>query len=313
MRRAMWLWQGGVCAALALTACEQDTNRARQETPAAQPGGPAMKPGEAAKPGEKAVAPGANVDAIKESPERFYGKTVRLAGEVDEVYGDRAFELEGTEWALNDNIIVLTKTPVRFGGMALSSDDEIVVFGTVRPFVVADVERDLGWDIGSDVEVKISKRPVIVAETIRRVGEYGVWSVSGAPEAALSTTLMIVATMDPKALAGRKVDLRRERVQAMTGKGLWVGPSLMGQVFVLPSQAPTDVQVGDWVHVTGTLQRAPKDAAKGWGLPPRMEGLATEDMVFVDSANVSRAKGPPPEGQPAGKPEGQQPGPKNIQ
>ena len=301
MRRAMLLWHGAACAALALSACKQEPEL-RQEPPVTPPGEPA-RPGVAP---QEPAAPGAKVDDIKDSPERFYGKSLRVAGEVNEVYSDRAFELEGGGW-FADRITVLTKTPVNIGGVHLAKDDEIVVFGTVRPFVAAEVERDIGWNIGPDVQTKIGKRPVIVADSIRRVGEYGMWSATAAPDAPLSSILMIVTTFDPKTLAGRKVDLGRERVQAITGKGMWVGPSGMSEVFVLPAQSPPDMKVGDHVRVIGTLQRAPKDAAKAWNLPSRMEGMVTDEMVFVDQATVTKVAAAP-----AGKP-AEQPGKQNIQ
>lgn len=271
MRRAMLLGLGAVLGTVPLFACDEVKNRAGHEGPAVS----APAPGN---------LPGANVDAIKETPERYYGKTVRVVGSVDRLDNDRAFELDGAEWAFNDNITVLTKTPVSIGGAGLAPKDEVVVVGKVRPFVVADVERDLGWDIGSDVEIRLSRRPVIVAESIRKVGEPWRWPAGGTD--AVATTLVIVAQADPGMLAGQKVDLGRERVQALTGKGLWVGSSPMAPVFVLPLQAPKDVQVGDRVHVTGTLQKTPKDAVKAWELPAGMEGMATDRMVFVDGATV---------------------------
>ena len=271
MRRAMLLGPLAVLGGLMLFGCDKEVNRAGQEGPAA----PGAAPG---------TAPGANVDVIKETPERYYGKTVRLVGSVARIDNDRSFELEGADWAFNDNITVLTKTPVNIGGAGLLQGEEIVVVGKVRPFVVAEVERDLGWDIGSDVEMRLSRRPVIVAESIRRVGDPGRWPGGGTD--AVATSIVIVAQADPGMLAGRKVDLARERVQAVTGKGLWVGSSPMAQVFVLPAQLPKDVQVGDRVHVTGTLQKTPKDAAKSWELPAGTEGMATDRMVFVDGATV---------------------------
>lgn len=272
MRSAMLLWSGAGLMALALTACDDARNRASQEPPVTTPGAN--------------TAAGANVDTIKEAPERFYGKKVSLVGEVDEIYNNRAFELDGTGWAFNDNITVLTKTPVGFGGAALTGDDEVVVTGTVRPFVAAEVERDLGWDIGEGVEIKLTRRPVIVADSIRKIGESGLWPAGGTEP--VTSTLVLVTTTEPWVLAGRKVDLRRERVQAVTGKGLWVGPSAMGQVFVLPNQPPKDVKRGDWVSVSGTMQKMPKDAVKTWDLPTNMEGMVTEDMVFVAGATVSK-------------------------
>lgn len=264
-------------AALALLAGCADERAAQQQAPEKTPA---------------ATPPATDVDAIKEQPSRFFGKTVRVTGEIDQMHNERAFQLDGTGWAFDDNITVLTRTPVRVGGLALAPGDEVIVEGTVRPFVVADVEKDLGWDIGSDVEVRLSKRPVLVASSVRRVVDYGQWTAAGAPAATepVTTTLVIFATVEPATLSGRKVDLGRERVQAVTGKGLWVGPNPMSQVFVLPSGEVKGVQPGDWVSVKGTLQTAPKDAAKAWNLPENMAGAAGEGTLFVDNATVSEVE-----------------------
>jgi len=273
MQRAIRLGSGAVIAAVMLTlaACQNDQNRAATQPPA----------------GSTAQTQGASVDAIKEGPARFYGKTVRVTGEIDKIYSDRAFDLEGTGWAFDDNITVLTSSPVSTNGVPLRAGDDIIVLGTVRPFVVADVERDVGWDIGSDVEIKLNKRPVLIATSIRRVGEYGSWPATGTAE-PVKTTLAIVIT-DPAVMVGRKVDLGQERVQAVQGKGLWVGYGQMSKVFVLPKEPVKDIKDGDNVRVTGTLQKAPHDAAKAWDLPAAMAGAVSNDTLFVDAATVTKA------------------------
>lgn len=236
------------------------------------------------------TAPAASVDAIKEAPGRFYGKTVHVSGEIDAVYSDRAFQLEGTGWAFDDNITVLTKQPVRVAGAPLADGDDVIVTGTVRPFVVADVERDIGWDLASDLEIRLSKRPVLVADSITKVGEYGTWSAPGTAAAkpeTLTSRLTIVATVEPSALVGRPVELGHERVRAVVGKGLWVGPTYMSQVFVLPTGDIKDIQPGDSVKVTGTLQMVPKDAVKKWELPADMAGAVSEEALYIDAAAVT--------------------------
>lgn len=266
-------------SALLLSACDQTRDHATPEAPA---------PGTTGAPG--ASAPPAGVENIKDAPQRYYGKTVTVTGDVDKIYNDRAFELEGTGWAFNDNITVLTKTPVRMGAAQLAKDTELIVTGTVRRFIETDVERDLGWDIGNEVTIHLKERPVLIADSIRMVNEYGRWTASGAPASApVTTTLWIVTAVDQSALVGRKVDLGREHVQSVAGKGLWVGPNALSQVFVLPKQPPKDIKAGDRVRVAdGTVQKAPADAAKAWDLPANMQGVAWADMLYVKDATVTK-------------------------
>lgn len=282
MLRAMKPWFGAALAPALLLfgpiGCE-DQNRATQE--------PAVGANANA-----TVAPGTTntgIDTIKESPERFYGKTVHVSASVDEIYGDRAFELEGTGWAFDDNITVLTKVPVRVAGAPLAKGDQVIVTGVVRPFVVANVERDIGWDISPEVEIKLTRRPVLIAESIRKVGEIGSWSATAGASDTVSSTFTLLSQANPAALAGRKVELDNERVQEVTGKGLWIGPNRMAQVFVLPREPVKDVKAGDRVHVTGTLQKIPQDAAKTWEQPQTMQGLLGDNAVFIDAATVKPA------------------------
>lgn len=231
------------------------------------------------------------VDKVRESPSYFYGKQVRIAGKVEDIVTDRAFELEGAGWAFHDNIMVFTKTPVQMVGGLLGKGDEVIITGTVRPFVTGEVEREVGWDISQETEIKLKERPVIVADSIRKVSESGRWSAEGVGAQPITTVVAMITTMDVSALAGQPVDLGRERVQSVSGKGLWVGPSAMSQVFVLPSTPPTDIKPGDMVRVAGTLQKVPADATTAWGLPPAMAGAVREGMIFIADATVRPVAG----------------------
>ncbi|MEZ4309707.1 MAG: hypothetical protein R3F14_16855 [Polyangiaceae bacterium] len=146
-------------------------------------------------------SPETSVDSIREDPARYYGKAVTVTGEVDKVYTDRVFELEGSGWAFNDNITVVTKTPVRIADMPLAKGDHLILKGTVQKFVSADITRDYGWTASPDVLVRIEKRPVLVAESIRLVGEYGTWSAKTTPPPTgpITTTLIIVPPSSPRA------------------------------------------------------------------------------------------------------------------
>jgi hypothetical protein len=245
--------------------------------------------------GTRPPSDAASTDQIKESPAGFYGKSVQVSGTVDQLYDRRAFELEGTGWAFDDNITVLTQSPVELTSGPLVDDDEVIVTGTVRPFVTAEVERDLGWDLDRDLEIKLERRPVIVAQTIRTIGEQGRWtagSAGGSDRQPVATVVTVFTAVDPAALAGQPVDMGRERVQAVMGKGLWVGPNHLAQVFVQPGQMPKDIQAGDMIRVRGTLQKVPENAAKQWGMPASMRVVVGQEGLFVDDATVEEVQAP---------------------
>jgi hypothetical protein len=268
-----------LAAAVATTgACTNERERAAERAPMQQ--------------AERAPAPApqptTDVDTLKEHPGRFYDKQVRVTGEVDEIYSDRAFRLEGTGWAFDDDITVLMKKPLdAAAGGVLQKDEELVVSGTVRRFVVADVERDIGWDLTPEVEVKLKERPVLIADSVRKVGPPVDKSKTGAaePTGEVDTVSEIVAYNDQKGLAGKKIELGRETVQAVAGKGLWVGPTTTEKVWVVPALLPKDVVVGDVVTVSGTLREVPANAIETWSLPKEMADDLGK-IVYVEAVSV---------------------------
>lgn len=266
-------------AVMALHGCQGERPQTEPPEQAARPAG--EEPG--------AASPQvATVDEVKEEPGRFYGQQVRLTGEVDELFSDRAFELEGTGWAFDDNITVLTRSGVQFVGGGLERGDELIVSGTVRPMVVTEIEQELGWDLSPELEVRLKERPVLVAESIRRIRDQSSWSADGQPQ-PIAAVITVLTTPDVEVLDGQRVDIRRERVQSVMGKGLWIGPGHLSQIFVLPQVMPDDVEAGDEVQVTGTLRKVPKNATKAWNLPKTMAGVVREEQLFIDDASVTKA------------------------
>lgn len=240
----------------------------------------------------RAPKPTTTVDQVREQPAEFYGKQIRVAGTVEKLLSERSFELEGAGWAFHDNIVVLTKSPVQLAGVALAGNDELVVTGTVRPFVAADVERELGWDMTPEIEVRLKERPVLIAESIRRVSDDGGWRADAAEAmpGPLTSLAAIANTIDLKSLAGRRVDLGREKVLAVDGRGLWVGRSSMSQIFVMPTVAPGDVKPGDTVRVSGTLREPPKDAVTAWGVAKETASRVMGDALYLDEAVITVVK-----------------------
>lgn len=270
-------------AAIVVSGCQNERLRADADTPDV--------PGAA--PGATELEQKVSVEQVQDAPADYYGKQVRVTGEIDDIYGDRAFKLEGTGWAFDDDIIVLTKTPVLLAAGPLVGDDELIVTGTVKRFTTAEIEREVGWDLKPELEVTLRERPVLIADSIYNVDTHERWTGEGVTLAPVASVVTIVTTIDPQALVGQKIDLGRERVQSVMGKGLWIGPSNMAQVFVLPESMPEGIKAGDTVQVSGTLRQVPRDATKQWGLPRNMAGVVREETLFIDDATVQEPQARP--------------------
>ena len=145
-----------------------------------------------------AASPG----AIAQTPGRFYGRSVSVRAEVEDVRSNRFFTLDEDELFAGPDVLVMNPYPA-----AAPEDGEMVtVFGTVRPFVRGEFERDYDWfdaaEYGESV-MQYERRPVIVAHSI--VGRNNREVVRANPGFTLERS--------EQALAGRGV--RRE--QAMSG------------------------------------------------------------------------------------------------
>lgn len=230
--------------------------------------------------------PTTDVDQVKEHPAWYYDKKVRVTGEIDEVYSDQAFRLEGTGWAFDDDIVVLMKKPLDAAShTSYAKNDELIVTGTVRRFVVADVERDLGWDLTPEIEIKLKERPVLIAEAVRKITPEQAKAAAEVMKGDVETVAEILAVTDQKSLHGKNVDLNREKVQAIVGKGMWIGPSTSEKVYVVPKEMPKDVVAGDYVTVSGELEEVPANAIEAWELPQEMANDLGK-VVFIDDARV---------------------------
>lgn len=107
---------------------------------------------------EREPAPGADVTAgqVVENPGAYIGKTVRVSGEVERAAGERSFVLDSG--VASGGLLVLGAPPPQESG------DEVVVTGTVRTLVIAEVERELGWDLDPEIEMEFESKPVLIAQ-----------------------------------------------------------------------------------------------------------------------------------------------------
>lgn len=106
---------------------------------------------------------------VTKNPSAFYGKVLAVKGEVEDITNPTAFRLdeEGLDGVIdNSDLLVLVS------GTApnIQENQMVVVTGQLRPFVVADIERDydLNWDltVQRKLEAEYSQKPVLVANYV---------------------------------------------------------------------------------------------------------------------------------------------------
>jgi len=118
------------------------------------------------------VAGAISAGKLAKNAKDFYGKTVTVQAEVEDVLGDNMFTLDEDAILAGPDVLVLVpggiKTP-------LTHDQKVIVTGEVRPYVEKDLDRDFDFFKNGklvDVKTKVdwNTRPVIVARSVRPVG-----------------------------------------------------------------------------------------------------------------------------------------------
>lgn len=100
---------------------------------------------------------------IISNPNLYYNQTLAVAGEVADKKNELLFTLNEGQLLGGEELLVL-----RTDSQPMISDDQsVVVTGVLRPFVVAELQRDynLTWDLDMQrqLEVEYSNKPVIVS------------------------------------------------------------------------------------------------------------------------------------------------------
>jgi hypothetical protein len=116
--------------------------------------------------------PTITVNDLTTRPETLYGKRVQLTGNIEDVYSRSVFAIdEDALWSSAEDVIVVNPNAVD----RLEEDDDVVIVGTVRPFVHREIDQFViasGWQWSLPVvfHKRFERRPVIIAESIKREG-----------------------------------------------------------------------------------------------------------------------------------------------
>lgn len=146
--------------------------------------------GTAASGGINAPASTTNAEALRASagdvignPTQYAGRVVTVTGDVERVYSSRAFTMDGGLTPGRD-LLVLSRDPVpgvvhAGRSRAMLAGDDAIVTGRIIDMVVPDVEREIGWDLGRDIEVEFERQPVLIIETVSATSDQGSSSTTG--------------------------------------------------------------------------------------------------------------------------------------
>lgn len=105
-------------------------------------------------------------EEVSENPEAYYGQVIAVSGEVGEQIDLNTFTIQEEQLFGGEEVLVVGVEPTP----ALEEEEEVVVTGTLRPYITADFERDydLTWDLDvqRQIEAEYTEEPVLVAEEV---------------------------------------------------------------------------------------------------------------------------------------------------
>jgi hypothetical protein len=103
---------------------------------------------------------------VTKNPSAYYNKTIAVKAEVEDIISPTSFTLDEDKLTSTKDLLVLNTTP----GQTIKDGQEVVVTGVLRPFVVADIERDydLNWDLTlqKKLEAEYSQKPALVTKSV---------------------------------------------------------------------------------------------------------------------------------------------------
>lgn len=120
----------------------------------------------------QSIAPAPEPGEITSNPKQYYGRTLAVTGEVEEILSPTTFTLDEDQLFGASDLLVLVANPKTgtTANTAVKEDQTVAVTGVLRPLVVADLEReyDFNWDEGfvKQLEAEYSQKPVLVVQSV---------------------------------------------------------------------------------------------------------------------------------------------------
>ena len=103
---------------------------------------------------------------ITEDPTQYYGQTLAVTGEVEQMYGMNTFTLDEEELFGGNDLLVVVPNAEEM----VEEGETVAVTGELRSFTLVDLERDydLTWDLDvqEEIEAEYTEKPVLVVDSI---------------------------------------------------------------------------------------------------------------------------------------------------
>ena len=121
------------------------------------------------------VDPPVSVDRIRDTPDAYVGKRVRLRAAVAEQRGSRVFVLKDHDPAFKEHMLVITTKPLPDllgeARTSLQAGEKLLLTGVVHREPLAALESELGVQLEEAVRARFEGTPVLVATEVVRTDD----------------------------------------------------------------------------------------------------------------------------------------------
>lgn len=111
-----------------------------------------------------ALAP--DPEDLTSEPELYYNRRIVVEGEVEEFWTSEIMSVDGEALFADDDLLVINPN----ANLDFTEDEEVVITGVLRPFVVSEIDRDydLTWDLDfqQELEAEYTENPVFIADEV---------------------------------------------------------------------------------------------------------------------------------------------------
>ncbi len=121
---------------------------------------------------------GNTIQRITSEPQNFYGKTVTVSGDVSKVMNPHAVEISGG--GNNDMLVFSKKAFTDYAHRNITKDDTVQVTGTVEPFNMDKIRREIGFNLDNRTFADWNDKPVLIAKDITLSSSQGAAGQGGA-------------------------------------------------------------------------------------------------------------------------------------
>lgn len=268
---------------------------------------------------------GVTAKQIIENPAAYVGKTVTVSGSVDEIWGPRAFNMDSGLTV--GELLVLGRDPFPqvpdAGSRGYLISDIATVTGVVRIFATADVEREIGWDLDSRVEVEYNAKPVLIAQAVGfRAGAGGQARVNtndgqtlnrntdptetnsnSTRQTRLTDVGVYGSTTNKESLVGKDVEFSDIKVVRIVGPRTFTVASGDSEIYVMLNEESTrgvgtqgKIKIGSTLNLTGRFERLEQSEigdianARFRPLTDTERAFLKNTPIFLESSQVSGLK-----------------------